>query len=57
MGGPGSVLQWVQAGLGQGDYVHLTSAGYRLVGSMLFEELMAQYTRVLAARAEAVNGQ
>ena len=57
MGGPGSVQQWVQAGLGQGDYVHLTSAGYRLVGSMLFEELMAQYNRFLAARTEAVNGQ
>ncbi len=57
MGGPGSVRQWVEAGLSQGDYVHFTSAGYRLVGSMLFDELMAQYTRFLAVKAEVANGQ
>jgi lysophospholipase L1-like esterase len=57
MGGPGSVRQWVQAGLSQGDYVHFTGAGYRLVGDMLFEELMEQYNRFLAVRAEATNGQ
>ncbi len=57
MGGPGSVRQWVQAGLGQGDFVHLTGAGYRLVGSMLFGELMAQYNRFLTVRAEGANGQ
>ena len=57
MGGPGSVRQWVQAGLSQGDYVHFTGAGYRLVGDMLVEELMQQYTRFLAVRAEATNGQ
>jgi lysophospholipase L1-like esterase len=57
MGGPGSVRQWVQAGLSQGDYVHFTGAGYRLVGDMLVEELMAQYNRFLAVRAEASNGQ
>jgi len=57
MGGPGSVRQWVQAGLGQGDYTHLTSAGYRLVGSMLFDELMTLYNHFLAVRSEALNGQ
>jgi len=57
MGGPGSVNQWVQAGLSQGDYVHFTGAGYRLVGDMLLEELMSQYSRFLAARAEVSNGQ
>ena len=57
MGGPGSVKQWVQAGLSQADYVHFTGAGYRLVGDMLMEELMAQYTRFLAVRADASNGQ
>lgn len=56
MGGPGSVRQWVQAGLGQGDYVHLTGAGYRMVGDMLFQELMAHYNRFLALRAERNNG-
>ena len=57
MGGPGSSRQWVLAGLGQADYVHLTGAGYRLLGDMLFEELMSQYNRFLAARAEVSNGQ
>jgi lysophospholipase L1-like esterase len=57
MGGPGSVRQWVQAGLSQGDYVHFTGAGYRLVADMLIEELMDQYNRFLAVRAEATNGQ
>lgn len=57
MGGPGSVRQWVQAGLGQGDYTHLTGAGYRMTGGALFEELMTQYNRFLAIRAEGTNGQ
>jgi hypothetical protein len=57
MGGPGSVRQWVQAGLGQGDYTHLTGAGYRMTGSALFDELMAQYDRFLAIRAETNHGQ
>ncbi len=52
MGGPGSVRQWVQAGLGQGDYTHLTGAGYRMTGGALFDELMAQYDRFVAIRAE-----
>jgi lysophospholipase L1-like esterase len=57
MGGPGSVRQWVQAGLGQGDYTHLTGAGYRMTGGELFEELMAQYNRFIAIRAEGTHGQ
>jgi lysophospholipase L1-like esterase len=43
MGGKGSMKQWVQAGLAQGDYVHLTSPGYRLVGGSLFELILGQY--------------
>jgi lysophospholipase L1-like esterase len=57
MGGPGSVRQWVQAGLGQGDYTHLTGAGYRTTSGLLFEELMAQYNRFLGARAEGSQSQ
>jgi lysophospholipase L1-like esterase len=57
MGGPGSVRQWVQAGLGQGDYTHLTGAGYRMTGDALFGELMAQYSRFMAIRAEGTHGQ
>ncbi len=57
MGGPGSVRQWVQAGLGQGDYTHLTGAGYRTAGGMLFAELMAQYDRFVTIRAEGSHSQ
>jgi lysophospholipase L1-like esterase len=57
MGGPGSVRQWVQAGLGQGDYTHLTGAGYRRIGDTLFEDMMAQYNRFLAIRAEGSHSQ
>jgi lysophospholipase L1-like esterase len=57
MGGPGSVRQWVQAGLGQADYTHLTGAGYRTAGDMLFEEMMQQYNRFLTIRAEGSRSQ
>ena len=57
MGGPGSVRQWVQAGLAQGDYTHLTGPGYRMVGDMLFSEIMAQYDRFQNAVAGRANGQ
>jgi lysophospholipase L1-like esterase len=57
MGGPGSVRQWVQAGLGQADYTHLTGAGYRLLGDMLFGAVMSQYDRFLQIRAQETHGQ
>ncbi len=57
MGGSESVRQWVQAGLGQGDYTHLTGEGYRMAGNMLFDELMAQYSRFLTVRAEGTQNQ
>jgi hypothetical protein len=47
----------LQAGLGQGDYTHLTGAGYRTAGGMLFDELMAQYNRFLTIRAEGSHSQ
>jgi hypothetical protein len=40
------------SGIEPGDYVHFTGAGYRMIGDMLIEELMAQYNRFLAIRAE-----
>ena len=39
MGGPGATDLWVKAGLGQADHIHLTGAGYQLLGQALFEEL------------------
>ena len=52
MGGPGSIREWVQAGLAQSDYVHLTGGGYRALGNMLLDEIMGQYNRFLAVRTE-----
>ena len=43
MGGKGSMKQWVTAGLAQGDFVHLTGAGYRLLGEGLSQLLLQDY--------------
>jgi lysophospholipase L1-like esterase len=50
MGGPSSTALWVRAGLGQGDHIHLTSDGYRLLGKTLFEELEMEYSTYRAAQ-------
>ncbi|MCL4795009.1 MAG: hypothetical protein KJZ84_10610 [Bryobacteraceae bacterium] len=43
MGGKGSMRQWVNAGFAQGDFVHFTAPGYRMIGESLYELLMGQY--------------
>lgn len=43
MGGDGAMKRWVYAGYAQGDFVHLTGPGYRLVGETLYRDLMAHY--------------
>jgi lysophospholipase L1-like esterase len=43
MGGKGSMKQWVTAGLAQGDFVHLTGAGYHLWGQSLSQLLIQNY--------------
>jgi lysophospholipase L1-like esterase len=43
MGGPGATNLWVRAGLGQGDHIHLTGDGYRLLGKVLLGELEMEY--------------
>jgi lysophospholipase L1-like esterase len=50
MGGPGSTSLWVRAGLGQGDHIHLTGDGYRLLGKTLFDELEMEYAVYRAAQ-------
>ena len=40
MGGYGSMSVWYAAGLAQGDEVHFTPDGYRLVGDLLFDAIM-----------------
>lgn len=41
MGGYGSMAVWHAAGLAQGDLVHFTPDGYRLIGDLLFDAIMA----------------
>jgi lysophospholipase L1-like esterase len=53
MGGKGSMRDWVYAGLGQGDYVHFTTLGYRRLAETLFGDLMGQYEVYKKARTEA----
>ena len=52
MGGAGAIQQWVASGLAQGDFIHLTTSGYQLVGRTLAEELLIQYQRFVTARME-----
>ena len=52
MGGANSMGHWVACGLAQGDYIHLTTSGYQLVGRTLAEELLIQYQRFINARME-----
>jgi lysophospholipase L1-like esterase len=50
MGGKGAMKEWVLAGMAQGDYVHFTGAGYRMIGDTVFRDLMSQYDLFLKAR-------
>jgi lysophospholipase L1-like esterase len=50
MGGKGAMKEWVLAGMAQGDYVHFTGAGYRMIGDAVFRDLMGQYDLFLKAR-------
>jgi lysophospholipase L1-like esterase len=47
MGGGGSMDVWASMGLGQGDRVHLTSAGYQRIGSMFYEDISEAYKKFL----------
>jgi lysophospholipase L1-like esterase len=54
MGGKGSMLQWVQAGMAQFDHVHFTGAGYKMLGDAVFRDLISQFDLFLKARADIV---
>lgn len=54
MGGKGAMRQWVQAGMAQGDYVHFSGSGYRMLGDAVFRDVMGQYDAFLKARADVV---
>lgn len=61
MGGKGSMRQWVGSGLAQGDYVHFTSPGYRILGGAVFQDLMEHYSTFVKVRQQLIghngNGQ
>lgn len=44
MGGAGSIDNWVNQGMGQGDHVHLTAQGYVKMATMFHEDLIKAYT-------------
>lgn len=47
MGGLRSMQDWQDEGIAQKDKVHFTSAGYALIGDLLFNALMEKYTEHL----------
>jgi len=55
MGGKGAMRQWVYAGMAQGDFVHFTGPGYRLLGAALYKELIGQYATFARVRQETME--
>ncbi len=47
MGGLKSMKNWEEEGIAQKDKVHFTSAGYALIGDLLFNALMEKYSEHL----------
>jgi hypothetical protein len=47
--------QWVNAGMAQGDFVHMTPAGYRLWGEALSGLLLAQYEVFVSVRRQVIG--
>ena len=45
MGGPGAMTRWVRAGLANYDYVHFSGLGYKKLADMLYDQLMADYSK------------
>jgi hypothetical protein len=43
MGGKGAITRWKSQGLMSGDLSHPTPRGHKLLGSMLYEAVMAGY--------------
>jgi lysophospholipase L1-like esterase len=55
MGAEGSMVNWVMAGLAQGDYAHFTSQGYQRLASVLFQDIMRLYENYLKVRPELAS--
>lgn len=56
MGGKGSMLQWVAAGMAQADHVHFVGAGYHMLGDALVRDLLSQYDLFVKARGAIAQG-
>ena len=54
MGGKGSMLQWVAAGMAQNDHVHFAGAGYHMLGDAVVRDLMSQYDIFVRARGDSI---
>lgn len=50
MGGKGSMREWMLAGMAQTDHVHLTLPGYRMIGDVVFRDLMSEYGTFVKGR-------
>jgi lysophospholipase L1-like esterase len=50
MGGKGSMRDWFYAELGQPDFVHFTSAGYRRLADTLFQDIIQEFQLFLKFR-------
>ena len=55
MGAEGSMVNWVMAGLAQGDYVHFTSQGYQRLATVLFQDIMRLYESYVKVRPELAS--
>jgi hypothetical protein len=55
MGAEGSMVNWVMAGLAQGDYAHFTAQGYQRLASVLFQDIMRLYESYLKVRPELAS--
>ncbi len=50
MGGIGSMASWQKNSLSQSDRVHFTSAGYKLMGDLLFNAILRSYENHMNAK-------
>jgi len=55
MGGRGSMSDWEVAGLAKEDKIHFTTAGYELLGDLLFNAFWESYSDYLKAKMNVIH--
>ncbi|HRP60825.1 MAG TPA: hypothetical protein PK833_11175, partial [Vicingus sp.] len=55
MGGLGSIKTWEKNGLAQKDRVHFKTAGYELIGDLMFSALMKEYARFVSIKTKNIE--